>query len=117
MKLLLAAFSALTLLSTAPFQCASDPDPEYRVEDTPAEALWNLSEHFRGEGNELARRQTLEHLVERYPSSRESHRAQMVLDGEAVDGEAVDDHAVDGEAAHDQSSASAVAAVDASVDP
>ena len=43
------AFALFTVLSlgTAPFQCANDPDPDERLEDTPPEALFNLAEQFR----------------------------------------------------------------------
>ena len=64
----------------APFQCASDPDPEYRLEDSPSEALWELAERFERDGETAARRTTLLQLVERYPSSREAARARLQLD-------------------------------------
>ncbi len=78
------ALLTISLLGTAPFQCATREDPDLRVDDTPAEALWGLSERFRAEGNDAARRTTLEELVERYPASREAHRARMVLEGREV---------------------------------
>jgi hypothetical protein len=82
-KLLLTFVVALGL-TAAPFQCASDPDPDRRIEDTPAEALWHLSERFRTEGNEPARRTTLQQIVEQYPTSREAERARLVLGGNDV---------------------------------
>ncbi len=69
----------LTLLLGAPFQCASDPDPNRRIEDTPSEALWRLAERFEAEGDESARRMALEELLERYPSSAEAERARTAL--------------------------------------
>ena len=75
----------------APFQCASDPDPDRRIEDTPAEALWNLAETFREEGDEDARRRTLSHLVDRYPTSREAERARLVLSGREVSDQVSDE--------------------------
>ena len=72
---------------SAPFQCASDPVPTRRMEDTAPEALWILGERFRREGNEEARRTTLRHLIEQYPSSRYAHRAELVL-GDDDDDEA-----------------------------
>jgi hypothetical protein len=75
----------LALFGTAPFQCASDPEPEHRIEDTPAEALWTLSERFRTDGNDAARRTTLEQLVQQYPNSREAERARLVLEGREVE--------------------------------
>ncbi|MCB9658268.1 MAG: hypothetical protein H6726_11535 [Sandaracinaceae bacterium] len=80
MKLLIATLFALAM-GSAPFQCAADPDPERRMTDTPAEALFGLSELFEAEGNEAARRTTLETIIERYPSSREAARAQDILSG------------------------------------
>ena len=79
MKLLL-----LVAALTAPFQCASDPDPNRRLEDTPAEALWNLAERFRAQSDEPARAVALNELVERYPTSREAERARVVLAGRDV---------------------------------
>ena len=74
----------LALALGAPFQCASDPDPNRRLEDTPAEALWNLAERFRAQSDEEARAVALHELVDRYPTSREAERARMVLDGRNV---------------------------------
>lgn len=67
-------------LGGAPFQCASDPDPNRRMEDTAPEALWELSERFEEKGDPNARRETLRHLVERYPSSRYARRAELELE-------------------------------------
>ena len=75
-----AVIIAALSLSGAPFQCASDPDPERAIEDSAPEALWNLAEEFRERGDEDARRTTLEHLVERYPSSRFAQRAELALE-------------------------------------
>ncbi len=77
----LALIAVCLLLTRAPFQCASDPDPNRRIEDTPAEALYRLSEHFAETGDQAAREETLRHLVERYPSSREARRATLALEG------------------------------------
>jgi hypothetical protein len=57
-------------LSSAPFQCSSEPDPSEALEETPGEALYNLAQRFAAEGDEDAWRRTLQHLVEQYPSSR-----------------------------------------------
>lgn len=69
---------ALSFLG-APFQCASDPDPARRMEDTPSEALWNLAERFEAEGQTEARRETLEAIARDYPNSREAARAREAL--------------------------------------
>ena len=66
------------LIALAPLQCGTSPrGPEF--EDSPGQALWELSEQFEEDGDEPARRRTLEHLIERYPSSRYAERARVVL--------------------------------------
>jgi hypothetical protein len=89
MFLLRSTFVLVTALGsiTAPFQCASDPDPNHRLEDTPSEALWHLARRFEAEGNAGAHQVTLEELVERYPTSREAERARLVLSGREVSDE------------------------------
>ena len=69
----------LALALSAPFQCASDPDPEHRLEDSPSEALWDLAARLRREGHVEARLSTLQQLIERYPGSREAQRARDEL--------------------------------------
>ena len=49
------------------------------AEGSPAQALYELSERFEADGDEAARVRTLEHLMERYPSSRFAERARVVL--------------------------------------
>jgi hypothetical protein len=68
-------------LTTAPFQCASDPDPDRRIADTPSEALWGLAEEFREAGDTDAREKTLRRIIERYPDSAEAEMSRMALDG------------------------------------
>lgn len=75
---------AALLSSAAPFQCASDPDPTRRMEDTAPEALWTLAERFQEQGDANARRVTLEELRDRYPSSRYAERARQELGGNAT---------------------------------
>lgn len=78
MRLVLALGLALAL---APFQCASEPQPDRRLEDAPEEALLGLAQRFADAGDADARRATLEYLIERYPSSREAERARLMLRG------------------------------------
>ncbi|MBK8169886.1 MAG: hypothetical protein IPK60_06035 [Sandaracinaceae bacterium] len=73
----------LVLCGAAPFQCASDPDTTLETEDSAPEALWNLAERFRADGNVDARRVTLQELRDRYPSSRFAQRARQELEGSA----------------------------------
>ncbi len=84
MKILSAAFVLSLLLGGAPFQCGKGEDHGRELQDTPSEALWQLSETFREQGDESARRVTLERLIERYPTSREANRAEMALEGRDV---------------------------------
>ena len=67
------------LVALAPIQCGHPPQEHPELEDSPAEALWDLSEHFAAEGDDAARRQTLDYLIERYPSSRFAERARLAL--------------------------------------
>ena len=78
---MIARFVLALLLTTAPFQCASEPDPNRRIEDSPSEALWGLAEDFREAGDTEARERTLRRIVERYPDSAEAEMARMALDG------------------------------------
>lgn len=66
-------------LVLAPLQCGRPPSDHPYYEDSPAEALWDLSERFEADGDREGRRRTLEYLIERYPSSRFAERARVVL--------------------------------------
>ncbi len=76
---LLTTFLLIGILN-APFQCAAEPDPDRRLEDTGSEALFRLSERFAESGEEHARRFTLEELIRQYPNSREAVRARLILE-------------------------------------
>ncbi len=73
------------VVGTAPFQCASDPDPDRAMEDSAPRALWDLAERFREAGDAPGQRQTLLFLVDRYPSSRYTRRAELELGRSARD--------------------------------
>lgn len=79
------AAGALVSLGNAPLQCAKKPDPDLRVEDTAGDALWDLAEDFRAKGNPQAARETLQFLVERYPSNRHADTARAALEGGGPD--------------------------------
>jgi outer membrane protein assembly factor BamD (BamD/ComL family) len=66
-------------LWVAPLQCAHEPDPALRHEDTPGDALWQLAQSFHEGHDEAAAKRTLEYLVERYPSSRWAEAARDEL--------------------------------------
>lgn len=65
---------------SAPMQCGSRIRPENRMEEEPAEALYQLAERFAAEGKREARVETLRFIVERYPSSRFAERAKQDLE-------------------------------------
>lgn len=87
---LAAASIASAALSLAPFQCAHDPDPSVRREDTAGDALWALAQDFRARHDVAAARDTLKFLIEKYPSSRHSPAAKeelAALSGSATAGD------------------------------
>jgi len=71
--------SAAALFSTAPLQCAHEPDPNMRLEDTAGDALWDLATKFHEEKDDASARRTLQFLVDRYPSNRHAHAAKDEL--------------------------------------
>jgi hypothetical protein len=73
----------VSLFGTAPFQCAREPDPSHRREDTAGDALWALAEKFKAEHNDAAAKETLRFLVDKYPSNRHAAaaREELGLDG------------------------------------
>ncbi len=73
--------AVLLVVALAPFQCRREPDQALRREDTPGDALWDLSEDFRGKGNAPAADATLRFLIEKYPSSRYAPAARERLGG------------------------------------
>lgn len=76
MRSLLVALSAVL----APIQCGSPPRERPEFEDSPPEALWDLSVHFEDAGDRPARDRTLRFLLDRYPSSRFAEHARDILD-------------------------------------
>jgi len=73
---LLGAIGLALLFSGAPMQCQSEPPPEQRRYERPSEALYELAERFKREGEQKAWRTTLETIIERYPNSREAVMAK-----------------------------------------
>ena len=66
-------------LVAAPIQCGSEADPALAMEETPAEALYQLAQVLKREGNEQGWRLTLEQILARYPSSRFAVAAKQDL--------------------------------------
>ena len=56
--------------ANAPYQCASKRGPERRLEVEPAEALYDLAQKFKAEGNTGAQGETLKYIVDKFPGSR-----------------------------------------------
>jgi hypothetical protein len=79
---LLAMSAIAASLAIAPIQCKHDPDPNLRREDTAGDALYALAQKFKAEKNDKAARETLQYLVERYPSSRHAAAAKEELAGD-----------------------------------
>lgn len=73
------AAAVATLIAIAPIQCAHDPDPNARREDTAGDALWSMAMHFENEHNDQAARETLAYLVKEYPSNRHAEAAKTEL--------------------------------------
>jgi hypothetical protein len=68
-------------IGVAPMQCAHEPDPNLRTEDTAGDALWALALKFEAEHNDPAQKETLRYLVEKYPSNRHVPEAKTKLGG------------------------------------
>jgi len=67
------------VLALAPMQCGAPARDRPEWEDSPAEAIWDLSERFAADGDPAGRTRTLEYLIERYPSSHFAERARVAL--------------------------------------
>lgn len=84
-RALLGSVLVIAAVAKAPFQCASEIDPNRRLYEDPSEVLYDLAERFKASGERRARVDTLRFLVERYPSSRFAGMARQDLEdlGEA----------------------------------
>jgi hypothetical protein len=65
--------------SIAPLQCAHDPDPTLRREDTAGDALWALSQKFETEHDTTSAKETLQYLVDTYPTNRHVADAKLEI--------------------------------------
>jgi outer membrane protein assembly factor BamD (BamD/ComL family) len=70
----------LLALALAPYQCGSKPDPQKRIEDDPAQVLYELAQRFHERGDRAGEEATLQFLAEKYPSSRFGKRAKDDLE-------------------------------------
>jgi hypothetical protein len=66
-------------VSLAPMQCSHEPDATHCWDDAPGDGLWELAGKFKDEHDEPATRQTLQAIVDRYPSSRWAPAAREQL--------------------------------------
>ncbi|MGH7281288.1 MAG: tetratricopeptide repeat protein [Polyangiaceae bacterium] len=73
------AAAVAMLVAIAPIQCAHDPDPNARREDTAGDALWSMAMHFETEHDDQAAKETLAYLVQEYPSNRHTEAAKTEL--------------------------------------
>lgn len=71
---------AVSLGTTAPFQCGSGSPDNQTHEPGGGDALWDLAQDFHKKGNEPAARDTLKYLVEHFPSNRHVPAARAELD-------------------------------------
>ncbi|MGK4004360.1 hypothetical protein WMF31_17125 [Sorangium sp. So ce1036] len=98
-RAVLGSLVVLAAVARAPYQCASEVDPDRRLYEDPSEALYELAERFKASGERRARVDTLRFLIERYPSSRFARMARRDLDAlgdaGAPGGRAPDDRAPD----------------------
>lgn len=69
----------LAAFAFAPFQCQSERDPEFAIDETPGDALWALAEEQRLKGDTAGRLETLEFLVRKYPNTRYAEMARTDL--------------------------------------
>ena len=79
MQELAAVVALAAALVAAPYQCGSEADPALAMEETPGEALYQLAQELKAQGNEGGWRLTLERLIARYPSSRFAAAAKQDL--------------------------------------
>lgn len=79
------AFLLLAAFAQAPLQCSHEEDPALRKYETPPDALYDLAQRFKGKGESAAYRETLQYLIERYPSSRFTVRAKEELGSAPAD--------------------------------
>lgn len=79
-RVVLGSLVVLAAVARAPYQCASEVDPDRRLYEDPSEALYELAERFKANGERRAHIDTLRFLAERYPSSRFAHMARRDLE-------------------------------------
>ena len=69
----------LAAFAFAPFQCQSEREPDFAIEETPGDALWSLAEEQRAKGDTKGRLETLEFLLRKYPNTRYAAMAREDL--------------------------------------
>ena len=64
----------------SPLPRGHDYDPNLRKDESPGDALWDLSRRFHDAHDDAAARKTLEYLVQKYPASRWTPAAREELE-------------------------------------
>ncbi|MBX3231588.1 MAG: hypothetical protein KIT84_23830 [Labilithrix sp.] len=79
MRALVAGALALSIGTTAPFQCGGGGYESGKPTPNDGDALYDLAQDFHAKGNEEAAKQTLRYLVEHFPSNRHVPAARAEL--------------------------------------
>ena len=81
-KVVTAAVASALLASFghAPMQCGHGGGADGSHADEPGDALYALAQDFHTKGNEEASRQTLQFLLQKYPSNRHAPAARAELE-------------------------------------
>ncbi len=74
------AGALLASLGNAPMQCGHGGGAEGGHAEEPGDALYALAQDFHARGNEEASRQTLQFLIQKYPSNRHAPAARAEIE-------------------------------------
>jgi len=76
----LSSGALVAAIGTAPMQCGHGSEHGSH-EESPGDALYALSQDFHAKGNDIAAKETLRYLVDKYPSNRHAPAARAELEG------------------------------------
>ena len=68
------------VVAIAPMQCKGSDDPTLSRSESPGDALYGLAQAFREKGQQDAYVETLQYIIDRYPSSRRAVTARSELE-------------------------------------
>ena len=78
----LSSGALVAAIGWAPMQCGHGHGSEQGGhEESPGDALYALSQDFHAKGNDVAAKETLRYLVDKYPSNRHAPAARAELEG------------------------------------